>query len=648
MSGRHALKQGALLVALVLVIMSCDLASDDFTAAELGDRWVVIDPLGDGTVSLGTAPDGSGTLDLSIPAGTPHEPWTVNQSLQVVQAVDDEDTGVAVKFLSTPTARFQSQGLLFQEDPDTYLRFDLHSNGSTLRAYAARIDDGTATTLRNVAIPSGSALHLRVARAGDTWTMDTSLDGISWTTRLETDQGLTLDRVAVFAGSAAGSGGTAPAFTARVDHVQNVASPVTPEDGDGAPDVTPPEISDISVSVGATTARVDWRTDEATTGQVDLGLTPALELDAAPSPSTGLTHQVDLPDLTPDTSYLVRVDATDLAGNSSSSALIEMTTTSEDGPVIDVWYGDAQSFGTPGRPQTWVNVLGNLSSTAGVDSFTYSLNGGPPQPLSLGPDTRRLLLPGDFNVEIDHDDLLPGPNTVELEAHDEIGNTVARTIQVLATTDETWPLPYATSWSSASSVADQARVVDGDWSVGAGGISPDAIGYDRLVALGDRTWQDYEVTVPITLLSLQPLYQPPSNGAALGLLVNWQGHVAVGAEQPRRGYEPLGAYASFRWNTNGNDRWQIVGSYNQPQASQGSPDWNVGETYWLKVRSVEIAGGTRFSMRYWLDGMPEPTTWLTIDDTDTSQSGSVVLLAHHVDARFGDVLVTPVPGGPGG
>jgi regulation of enolase protein 1 (concanavalin A-like superfamily) len=45
-------------------------------------------------------------------------------------------------------------------------------------------------------------------------------------------------------------------------------------------------------------------------------------------------------------------------------------------PVIDVWYGDNQTFGQLGVPQQWINILGNVSSAAGLATLTYTLNGG--------------------------------------------------------------------------------------------------------------------------------------------------------------------------------------------------------------------------------------------------------------------------------
>jgi hypothetical protein len=707
-------------LAVLLLAVGCEFKSDDFSAPTLGTRWKVVDPVGDGTVALGSSPEGP-SLELTVPAGTNHDPWTPNESLRAVQRVDDGDLGIEAKFDSVPSERYQTQGLLFQEDLDTFLRFDYFWNGSTLRAFVAVLDDGIITPLLNTAVPVGPSLYLRVDRTGDTWSLATSVDGDTWVGRTTFDRALALDSVGVFAGNFAPPGGSAPAYTARVDYVFNTARPIEDEDGAGTgrhleveiegggsvtrepdqptyddgqevvltavadpgwafvgwsgaasgsdnptvvtiegpttvgasftllPDDQPPQISDLVIDATSSGAQVEFTTDEFALGAVSYGLTPALELGVVDELTPAQAHDLSITGLDADTEYHLHVSATDAAGNSSTSDIVTFTTAANTGPMIDVWYGDTQAAGVPGRPQTWVNIVGNVSDPFGVASLSYSLNGGPPQPLSLGPDTRRLLEPGDFNVEIDFDALAPGANTVEIVALDDLGAPTSRVVTVLQQGTGPWPLPYATSWATASSVTEQAHVIDGRWSLDGATVRTEHVGYDRLLAIGDRTWSNYEVTVPITLQAVEPLNQPPSNGAALGLLVNWQGHSAVGSEQPRRGFEPLGAYASFRWGPTGSRRWQLIGSFGQPQSGQSNPVWNVGETYILKVRSETVAEGLRVSMKYWLAGTAEPAAYqLTSLDADTNASGSVVLLAHHVDAAFGDVVVEPLGGGAGG
>ncbi|MCD4729373.1 MAG: hypothetical protein K8R74_02150, partial [Bacteroidales bacterium] len=71
--------------------------------------------------------------------------------------------------------------------------------------------------------------------------------------------------------------------------------------------------------------------------------------------------------------------------------------TSAQGPDIDVWYGDEQSFGQEGVPQRWVNILGNVSDADGVASLHYTLNGSSNVTLSIGTDGKRLQSEDDFN-----------------------------------------------------------------------------------------------------------------------------------------------------------------------------------------------------------------------------------------------------------
>ena len=67
---------------------------------------------------------------------------------------------------------------------------------------------------------------------------------------------------------------------------------------------------------------------------------------------------------------------------------------------IHIWYGPIQRFGHLGRPQRWINVLGNIAADAKVEKASYSLNGGRPRPLNLGGDLHRLARNGSFNTEL--------------------------------------------------------------------------------------------------------------------------------------------------------------------------------------------------------------------------------------------------------
>ncbi|MGH9260859.1 MAG: hypothetical protein ACRD08_13345, partial [Acidimicrobiales bacterium] len=159
-------------------------------------------------------------------------------------------------------------------------------------------------------------------------------------------------------------------------------------------------------------------------------------------------------------------------------------------PTIDLWYGDVQAVGEYGRSQEWANVLGRVSDVDdAVTSLTYSLNGGPALPLTIGPGNNpRLVRFGDFNVEIDRDALVPGNNSVVIRATDQGGNQTQRTVTLVHTPSVTWPLPTSVDWAGVSTPSDVVDVVDGRWSAGSSGARTVETGYDRLFAVGDETW----------------------------------------------------------------------------------------------------------------------------------------------------------------
>lgn len=323
-----------------------------------------------------------------------------------------------------------------------------------------------------------------------------------------------------------------------------------------------------------------------------------------------------------------------LAANSDTAA-----------PIIDVWYGNSQDFGSPGNPQNWVNVLGNVMDASDITSLSFTLNGGSAQTLSIGPDDRRLERMGDFNVEIDYQDLNPGANTVVITAVDSKGNTAQENVTVNWTPSTTWPIPYTVDWSTFSNPADAVQIVDGEWELDAGGLRISEFGYDRVFAIGDLNWDEYEVTVPITIDAIDPSgFQPPSTSPGFGLTARWTGHTdsPVVCPQPHCGWQPSGAGAWYDIGQGG--PLKLDGN------SDPSVDIDVGDTYYWKFRVENIPGGTLYSLRVWESGQSEPGSWnITRQRGPTDeQNGSMIFIAHHVDATFGDITVSAVSGGASG
>jgi len=210
------------------------LLSDDFSPVE--DRgWAFVDPLGDASYGI----RGSGTADawllLGVPGGVSHDPWQVNHAPRLMQAVDDTDFEVEIRLESAVAARYQSQGLIVEQDEATWLRFDVYSDGVRWHLFAATTSAGSSRSRFDVAVaPGGSPvpLWMRVRRAGDRWTQDWSVDpaGAGWTGAASFSFALEVRAVGLFAGNHAVAGESVPAHEAAFDYIFDTDRPVEPED----------------------------------------------------------------------------------------------------------------------------------------------------------------------------------------------------------------------------------------------------------------------------------------------------------------------------------------------------------------------------------------------------------------------------------
>ncbi len=684
-------------------------ASDDFNRPTLGAPWTVTDTVGDGSVAMTGAGTPNARLELTVPAGTAHDAWHVNRSLRALQPTTDQDFVAEAKFDSVPSQKYQMEGLLVQQDADDWLRFNVHHNGTNLRAYAATTVAGASTKKLDVSVTGGSSVWLRVVRAGNSWTLSTSANGSSWTTIGSFTQALDVTAIGPFAGNA---GSPVPGFTAKVDYVFDAADPVTPEDtplpvvertlttnvsGNGtitrspnktvydngeqvtltatpgagasftgwsgdltgganpatltmdadkavtatfAADTTPPVISNVAVTPASTSAVVTWTTNEPASSSVAVGPTTSYGTTFGSATLTQ-NHSVTLTGLTPGTTYHYRVSSTDGVGLTSTRPDATFATPASSGPAIDVWYGNHQIVGANGRPQTWVNLLGNVSDPDGVAALSYTLN-GTTKALNRGPDNRRLENAGDFNAELAYSSLSMGHNTVTITARDALNNVTTRTVDVERVNGSA-SLPYSTDWGSATKVNDQAQVVDGKWGVDGNTAHILAMGYDRIIDVGDVGWHDYEMTVPVRVDGLGPRNGAYLSGNSLvGLGLNWQGHTNTGNTQPGYMWYPTGALAWYRWYEP-TPRFELFGNDNSPVQRHSRFQLQFGQTYMFKARSQTVSGGVQYSWKVWPQGSAEPAAWdLQIVEDNGPATGSIILISHHSDVRFGNVNVTSI------
>jgi hypothetical protein len=293
------------------------------------------------------------------------------------------------------------------------------------------------------------------------------------------------------------------------------------------------------------------------------------------------------------------------------------------------------------------NLVGNVDDPDGVSELYYSLNGGAEVPLSIGPNSNRLAGVGDFNADIALSDLVVGSNTVILRAVDGLGNESTEAVTINYSPGNVPSLNTTFDWSSATEISDIAQVVDGHWALEGNSLTVVERGYDRFVGLGDLTWDNYELVVPITVHEIR---NPTSPGPGVGVAVRWGGHGEnFPGEQPAADWtDSIGSLAMWRVVGTGDEiimMWDSNGSIveEQPRA------FELDVEYLFKIRAETLEDGShQYSFKMWDASLSEPPGWDIVNNEPNGQqtSGSVLLVAHHSIATFGDVVVTEVTSNP--
>ncbi|WKN43624.1 hypothetical protein [Tunicatimonas pelagia] len=329
--------------------------------------------------------------------------------------------------------------------------------------------------------------------------------------------------------------------------------------------------------------------------------------------------------------------------------LMQQTSLVEPTLKIDVWYGTNQQFGQPGLTQQWVNVLGNVQPDTSLQTLRYSLNGGSHHTLSIGEDGRRLARNGDFNIDLHVDSLQEGENKLLITAIDSLGNQINETVNIQFTSANQWTLPYAVDWDTVQQIADVVQIVDGRWELVEGGVRTSEPYYDRVLAFGDTSWRDYEVTTSVIFHDFTlPRPGPPTfNVSHSAIATRWPGH-DFDKNQPHTKWFPLGATAEFRLTDNLDScRWRVFDGENlYVEDTSKIRSIELGVKYQMKHRVFTIHDSlTRYQVKLWGDGSAEPGDWDLVAEefaSDNIQSGSALLLAHNTDVTFGSFSVISI------
>ncbi|WP_447971919.1 Ig-like domain-containing protein [Nitrospira sp. M1] len=445
-------------------------------------------------------------------------------------------------------------------------------------------------------------------------------------------------------------GDTSNTATVTVTVSSNAAAPIAMNDAVSTPQNTPVQNFAVLANDDANGQTIDVTTVVASdppNGTVVVNATTGT-----------ITYTPDMGFGGTDT-FTYTVDDTQGDTSNVGTVTVMVTVMSSTAPIIDVWYSTDQGFGQVGRPQEWVNIVGNVSDPNGPTSsisLTYSLNGGPTVPLTVGRDGLRLEHVGDFNVDIDADELLSGNNSVEFVASDQASEVATKTVFVNYTPGTLWPLPYSIDWtevSATSEILNFAQVVDGKWSIDV--VETDAVrivepGWDRLLAIGDMSsWENYEVETRVTFNTVTS-----SSSAAFGFVHGWTGHTSdppTGPSgQPLVG-APLGAISWYRLRVPNPPRLEISNWINNSEVrlkvDNSGFTLSPGKTYSFRSRTQALTSGVLYTLKVWEVGQPESSgSLIQVLNNPPQPVGSLLLLAHKADVTFGPTNVIPIGNTP--
>ncbi len=261
-----------------------------------------------------------------------------------------------------------------------------------------------------------------------------------------------------------------------------------------------------------------------------------------------------------------------------------------------------------------------------------------------------------FNIELDQASLKEGENHLVIEALNSAGMKTVRELTFRFYRNPV-PLPYTIDWSKVRNAQEVVQIVDGKWSWDSNGIHPIEPGYDRVVAVGDMSWTDYEVTIPLIVHSIDKTgySTKESGGAGFGINLRWLGHTDDPYQcdwpaQPHCGWKPTGAsnWYSFRKNK----IYTMKIEAGPPEGSSYAPFQMIefGHRYTFKTRVESLPDGNLYQFKVWESMIEEePVEWAVerlTEVTDEVQGnlrhGAFLLVAHHVDVTFGNITVTGI------
>lgn len=340
--------------------------------------------------------------------------------------------------------------------------------------------------------------------------------------------------------------------------------------------------------------------------------------------------------------------------------------------MIDLWYASTDvsgegggrrprlRFGDPGIAQDVVNVLGSVRRPRGLDSLCYSLGGGRRTPLPTGPSAFRLHRPGDFNIELPVSQLRAGENELMFFEVDRRGGELRSSAVIDYTGSQAWPIPYRAQLADSNRpIGSLVQVVDGRWLCTRDGIRPAVPAYDRVVAVGDRTWRNVDLVVTFRVADVargRRVYGFPCYGRGIGFGSGWRGHTDWHDIYPRRGYLPAANLLWLMCDGNGTEPFYLQSCAEATplaRLSQQDVPFSLGAWYRARLRFESQAPSSsspgratlerpnRHRAKLWRARDPEPADWQldAAGNPDEFDSGSFVIVAHNTVPVISEIAV---------
>lgn len=362
------------------------LISDDFSEGSLGGSWTYVDPLGDGAMNFSGGNTSDAWLNISVPSGISHDPWSAGiLAPHVLQSANDEDFEIEVKFESAVETKAQIQGIIVKQDADNFLRFDFYHNPSSTLIFAASISVPAANSSLNQVIPDGVPMFMRVKRVGDVWTQSYSYDGSTWIL----GGAFTYPMIVSAVGLHSSNAGFNPAHTASFDYFLNTSAPFIEEDPvlvAGGSIL----LSDVLITPDENEITVSWTTSVASSSEVVFGESAAYELGSVFDPALVTSHSAIVPGLTGDTFYHLRIISEDISGEVGVSedqlvvtdpppiVISNILAVSGDDEAIITWDTDLPASSEISFGETPAYGLGTVTNTNLLTSHSAILTGLPP------------------------------------------------------------------------------------------------------------------------------------------------------------------------------------------------------------------------------------------------------------------------------